>query len=964
MVYFFGKVALEMRIVVASIMLSAVFAVSGVAREYATWGLPEGAKLRIGRGTMYDLAYSPDGSRIAIASSIGIWLYDTATLEEVDLLTEHTREVTSVVYSPDGSMLASGSEDKTVCVRDVKSGEQKFPPLLHKHAVDSVKFSPDAALLASMSSREVQIWDAKTGAKRHTLTGHTQAATSIAFSPDGSALVAGSEDRTMRIWDAATGELLRTISTDVHSVNSLAFSPDGETIVTGVSGGIGAALCLWDTATGDLLWTRTRNFNSAPSVEFGPGGARISAGSSGGITLLDSESGRLQQRLIGPSGGMTGVVFSPDGGTIASASGDNILRFWDAESGVQLRSLAWMETGSGYVTFSPDGRILAVRSGRNIRLWDAESGEDVRTLRDQAHEAQRLAFNWDRSLLASGGIQKVLLWDITTGKLLRTLSQHHGKNVLSLAFSPVGRTLAAGIGRDILLWDTNSGELLRTLSGHEYGIANLAFSRDGSLIVSNGRREILLWEFKTGRKLKTLIGFENNEVKGVAFSGDGKTLYCATSQELRHWDIDTGEYRGITIWQNSGAAGAAFSPDGGLLARWNRREIELWNVARYDTLETLAVDSSKINYTAFSSDGRTLATAGNTGSVLLWDIRPPSEADSTVRLVPSSMPSPSVGEQLTFHLEVENGENVSAYQATVNFDTSALRYVKSAAGDYLPEGAFFVPPAIDGHRLTVGAVSLGGTSHGNGTLPVLSFEVLAAKNSTVTLSEVSLVDPDAKQSFPRIEDARVEVPSRVVVDANGDGVIGILDLPQVAIGRHWTGQIDADVNEDGVVDTADLFQAVTDLEIAKKEPAAYLAAQAILTSRDVSEWLGQPRKSNLAEADLKRSIRAVRHRLAVSVPGETALLPNYPNPFDQGTWIPYHLAVKAEVYITIYGEKGLPVRHLALGNRIPGYYVGLSRAAYWDGRDDSGVQVASGTYVYELVTWDCMATRKMRKVAE
>ena len=252
----------------------------------------------------------------------GIWLYDTETLEEAALLTGHTGEVTSVAYSSDGSMLASGSEDKTARVWDANTGEQKFPPLLHKHAVDSVKFSPDAALLASMSSREVQIWDAQTGAKKHTLTGHTQAATSIAFSPDGSALVAGSEDRTMRIWDAVTGELLRTISTDVHSVKSLAFSPDGETIVTGVSGGIGAALCLWDIATGDLLWTRTRNFNSAPSVEFAPGGERISAGSSGGIALLDSESGRLQQRLIGPSGGISGVVYSPDGGTIASASGD------------------------------------------------------------------------------------------------------------------------------------------------------------------------------------------------------------------------------------------------------------------------------------------------------------------------------------------------------------------------------------------------------------------------------------------------------------------------------------------------------------------------------------------------------------------------------------------------------------------------------------------------------------------
>ena len=135
----------------------------------------------------------------------------------------------------------------------------------------------------------------------------------------------------------------------------------------------------------------------------------------------------------------------------------------------------------------------------------------------------------------------------------------------------------------------------------------------------------------------------------------------------------------------------------------------------------------------------------------------------------------------------------------------------------------------------------------------------------------------------------------------------------------------------------------------------------MLTSTDVAKWLDQPQESNQGEAELKRSIRAVRHQLAVSVPGETALLPNYPNPFERETWIPYHLAFKMEVYITIYGKKGLPVRHLAIGNRNPGYYVGLSRAAYWDGRDDDGAPVPSGTYIYELVTWDHMASRKMRK---
>ena len=114
---------------------------------------------------MKQAAYSPDGSRLAVASSTGIWMYDTETLSELDLLTDHTGAVTSVAYSPDGSMLVSGSEDMTVRVRDTKTGKQKYPPLQHSHAVESVQFSPDGSALASVSYNQVQIWDADTGAK-------------------------------------------------------------------------------------------------------------------------------------------------------------------------------------------------------------------------------------------------------------------------------------------------------------------------------------------------------------------------------------------------------------------------------------------------------------------------------------------------------------------------------------------------------------------------------------------------------------------------------------------------------------------------------------------------------------------------------------------------------------------------------------------------------------------------------
>ncbi|MDE0018078.1 MAG: WD40 repeat domain-containing protein [Candidatus Poribacteria bacterium] len=192
--------------ILSTLFLISIFSSSNTFAQYQAymqWSLPEGAKARLGKGRISDVVYSPDGTRLAVASGIGIWLYDAQTGEELDLLTgDYTHILLSVAFSPDGLTLASGSRDNTIHLWDAATGNHLRTLIGHTKDVTSVAFSPDGNILASASTDDtIHLWSVATGKYLRTLTGHTKDVTSVAFSPDGSMLASASTDGTLLLWE-------------------------------------------------------------------------------------------------------------------------------------------------------------------------------------------------------------------------------------------------------------------------------------------------------------------------------------------------------------------------------------------------------------------------------------------------------------------------------------------------------------------------------------------------------------------------------------------------------------------------------------------------------------------------------------------------------------------------------------------------------------------------------------------
>jgi len=546
-----------------------------------------------------DAAQTRRGLRVAAwADNASFDVLDDAGRVVCRVATPENKDVepAAVVVSPDGGRLACRADGdwSRVAVFDATTGKRTADCAGHAAPIWTAAFSPDGSRLATGGEdRTARVWDAATGAPVAVCRGHASKVVSAAFSPDGTRLVTTSSDGTVRQWDPATGREAEP-PYDRHAADVLAavYSPDGQFVA---SAGEDRTVRLWKARGRQDAAVLHGHAARVVGVAFAADGRRLASLSrrsglfgegDNTVRVWDVDPAATLPALRGHGRAVYPVAYSPDGRRLASGSWDGTVRLWDGLTGELCATLPHPGPVLS-LAFGPDGTWLVTgcQLDDRLRVWDVTTARVSREMQLADKDFQKLTLSPDGTRLATAAVGKadkprLTVFDVAADKAV------FSADGAALAYSPDGRWLAAAAAdqKTVLLLDARTHEIAARFAGHENTVFAAAFSPDGRSVASCGKdRTVRLWHIETG-ECQVLRG-HTDEVFAVAFHPDGTRLATAGREgSVWLWDVARGQEVARLPGHRSLVWSLAFSPGGATLASGSGdTTVRLWDTAPLTT---------------------------------------------------------------------------------------------------------------------------------------------------------------------------------------------------------------------------------------------------------------------------------------------------------------------------------------------------------------------------------------------